>query len=232
MERDRRGSRREEHTVQQELRRRRRQKKRLIVSLVMAVLVFAGGFGAGWYIRGTTIKEPVDLSALRAPSWIDQQFLTINQYSRPGTKLKEVNNIVIHYVANEGTSAQRNRDFFEGLKNQSGSNTRSASSHFIIGIDGEIIQCVPMDEISYTSNHRNSDTVSIELCHPDESGEFTEETYESLVKLTAWLCGELKLSSKDVIRHYDITEKLCPKYFVENEDAWEQLKKDIKKAMR
>lgn len=65
-----------------------------------------------------------------------------------------------------------------------------------------------------------------------EDGEFTEETYESLVKLTAWLCKELDLTTKDVIRHYDVTGKACPKNFSEDEGAWKQFKKDVKKAMR
>ena len=76
------------------------------------------------------------------------------------------------------------------------------------------------------------DTVSIECCHPAADGKFTDETYDSLVKLTAWLCKQLDLSPKDVIRHYDVTGKACPKYFVDHEDAWKQFRKDVKKAMR
>ena len=34
-----------------------------------------------------------------------------------------------------------------------------------------------------------------------------------------------------MIRHYDVTGKNCPKYFVENEDAWEQFKLDVKTAL-
>ena len=41
--------------------------------------------------------------------------LDINPYSRPGTALSAVNNIVIHYVANPGSSAKANRDYFNGL---------------------------------------------------------------------------------------------------------------------
>lgn len=49
--------------------------------------------------------------------------------------------------------------------------TGSVSSNFIIGMDGEIIQCVPIDEMAYASNTRNSDTVSIECCHPGKDGQ-------------------------------------------------------------
>lgn len=159
---------------------------------------------------------------------IDVQLLTVNEYSRPGTESGRINGIVIHYTANPGATAQQNRDYFEGLKD---SHITKASSHFIVGLDGEIIQCVPTWEVAYASNNRNSDTVSIECCHPDETGEFNEATYRSMVKLTAWLCEKFGLTEENVIRHYDVTGKICPKYFVENEDAWARFKEDVKNAL-
>ena len=60
---------------------------------------------------------------------------------------------------------------------------------------------------------------------------FNEKTYRSMVQLTAWLCEKFGLDENDVIRHYDVTGKNCPKYFVENEDAWEQFKLDVKTAL-
>ena len=85
--------------------------------------------------------------------------------------------------------------------------------------------------MAYASNSRNIDTVSIECCHPDETGEFTDETYNSLVQLCAWLCMKFQLDAEDVIRHYDVTGKICPKYFVENEDAWSNFKEDVQAAI-
>ena len=102
-----------------------------------------------------------------------------------------------------------------------------ASSHFVVGIEGEVVQCIPTSEWSYASNQRNFDTISIECCHPDDSGEFTDETYNSVVQLAGFLCKRFNLTSDDVIRHYDVTEKLCPLYYVEHEDAWIQMKADI-----
>ena len=96
-----------------------------------------------------------------------------------------------------------------------------------VGIEGEVVQCIPTSEWSYASNQRNFDTISIECCHPDDSGEFTDETYNSVVQLAGFLCKRFNLTSDDVIRHYDVTEKLCPLYYVEHEDAWIQMKADI-----
>ena len=155
---------------------------------------------------------------------IDVQLLSPNPYSRPQTKMKTVKGLVIHYVANPGTSAQQNHDYFEGLKD---SKITKASSHFIIGLEGEIIQCIPSSEIAYASNERNADTLSIECCHPDETGIFNRETYDSLVQLTAWLCGKFDLTTRDVIRHYDITGKQCPLYYVEHPEAWQQFLTDV-----
>lgn len=159
---------------------------------------------------------------------IDVDLLTVNPYSRPGTQSDKINNIVVHYTANPGTSAGQNRNYFEGLKD---SKQTRASSHFIVGIDGEIVQCVPTWEIAYASNDRNSDTISIETCHKKSDGAYTKETYDSLVHLTAWLCEKFGLTEEDVIRHYDITGKICPKYFVDNEEAWTDFKEDVKKML-
>ncbi len=65
------------------------------------------------------------------------------------------------------------------------------------------------------------------MCHPDETGEFTDESYESLVKLVDWLLDQFALKPEDVIRHYDITGKECPLYYVEHPDAWDAFLDDL-----
>ena len=170
-------------------------------------------------------KDELTVKVETAPV-VDPQFLTVNEYSRPGTKLEEVKGIVVHYTGNPGTTAMQNRNYFEGLAQ---SKKTKASSHYIIGLSGEIIQCIPLDEISYASNQRNVDTISIECCIDNEMGKFNEKTYESLVQLTAWLVGEYDLKISDIIRHYDVTGKNCPKYFVENKSAWYDFRLDVEK---
>lgn len=159
---------------------------------------------------------------------IDVELLTVNPYSRPGTETNKITGIVVHYTANPGSTAMDNRNYFEGLKD---SHETKASSNFVVGLEGEIVQCVPTWEVAYASNSRNIDTVSIECCHPDETGRFDDDTYRSMVKLCAWLCMKFDLTSEDVIRHYDVTGKNCPKYFVENEDAFAAFRNDITQAI-
>ena len=173
-----------------------------------------------------SITETVEeTKVVTTPPDYDVQLLDVNEYSRPGIAIEKVNGIVIHYTANPGTTAQQNRDYFQGLRF---SGETYASSHFVIGLSGELIQCIPCNEIAYASNDRNADTISIECCIPDDTGEFAEPTYNTLVHLVAWLVGRYELDVEDVIRHYDVTGKNCPKYYVEHEAAWEQLKKDIR----
>lgn len=176
----------------------------------------------------TVIQAPETSSEAYQSLAIQEAFLTVNEYSRPQTTLKKVNNIVIHYTANPGSDAIANRNYFESLKD---SHTTYASSHFIIGLDGTIVQCIPLTEIAYASNERNIDTVSIECCHPNKSGKFKKETYQALLRLCAYLCQAYDLSSEDLIRHYDVTEKICPKYYVEHPKKWEKLKKDVEELL-
>lgn len=212
-------------------RRKQRNRRLMLFGLVLLGIIFAAGV-----IKIVTEKvEDARLDKLEAQvtqengSFIgappfEVNLLDVNEYSRPGIPLKKIKGIVVHYTANPGSTAAENRNYFEGLKD---SHETKVSSHFVIGIEGEIVQCIPSSEIAYASNSRNDDTLSIECCHKDETGEFTEATYDSLVKLVGWLCYRFGLESSDVIRHYDVTEKICPKYFVDHPDAWEQFKKDV-----
>ena len=159
------------------------------------------------------------LGKLTVPDYVTVNYINPSR-ARTEQKLKAIKNIVIHYTGNAGTTAAQNRNYF-------GQAETLVCSHFLVGLDGEIIQCIPLDEQSAASNQRNVDTISIEVCHPDKSGAFTVNTYLSLVKLTAWLCDNSPLDSDDLIRHHDITGKDCPKYFVDHPDKWEQFKQDV-----
>lgn len=202
----------------------------VFMALVVGVLA---GLGGGYYVWGWERPYTVDLKAVEVPDWVKQEFIWKNIFSRPDVSRRKINNIVLHYVANPGSSAEGNRNYFDSLADQdSQKGGTSTSSHFIVGLEGEVIQCIPINEIAYANAPRNEDTLSIEVCHPDDTGKYSDATYESVVRLTAWLCTQLKLKSSDVVRHYDINGKLCPKYYVEHEEEWKQLRKDIDAAMK
>lgn len=213
-------------------RKKRRRKivmRRIIVTLLTAVIAVSLTY-CGIAIYGIfnpqiyESKKVEKAKETQIPDWIDVQLIHKHSTARTGFKLKDIKNVVIHYVGNPATTAQNNRDYFDKWDTD-------VSSHFVVGLEGEIIQCVPLYERSAASNDRNKDTISIEICHPDESGKFNDETYDSVIKLTAWLLNEFSLDETDVIRHYDITGKICPKYYVENEDEWLKLKEDVKEKL-
>ena len=175
-----------------------------------------------------------DITDAKMAELITKKYLTVHSKSRPGYKLWSVKNIVVHYVANPGTSALQNWKYFE--------NKNNVSAHFIIDTDGSIIQCMPTDEVAWAVGTKNGNytSISIECCHPDSTGEFTEATYVSLLKLVSWLCAEYDLDRDDVIRHYDygiqkswgVYHKACPLYYANDKEPasherWEQFRKEI-----
>lgn len=204
------------------------------IGILLAVILGVGvGMGGGYYLWGWERPNTVDLKAVEMPDWVKQEFIRKNLFSRPDFSRQRVNKIVIHYVANPGSTAEGNRNFFDRLADQDPEKTgTSTSSHFVVGLEGEVIQCIPITEVAYANAPCNYDTISIEGCHPDKTGKFNDATYQSVVNLTAYLCRELKLTTKDVERHYDINGKICPKYFVDHEEAWIQFKKDVDEAMK
>jgi N-acetylmuramoyl-L-alanine amidase CwlA len=157
---------------------------------------------------------------------IIEMLLTINPYSRSGEKQNKLEYLVLHWVGNAGSSAVANRNYFENLRY---THKTYASSQYIVGLEGEKIHCIPDDEVAFHSGSysMNRKSIGIEVCHPDWDGKFNEKTYDSLVELCAELCKKYEIPINNVIRHYDVTGKNCPKYYVEHEEAWEQLKQDI-----
>jgi hypothetical protein len=215
------------------------RKKRLITVLVFGfccLLVFAAViFSFRYYYRQMKGEEevtteevlpepdPIVGAAAVFPNLpISEEFLTVNRYSRPGLALTTTPQyVVVHYTANPGSTAEQNRNYFENLKD---TGETFASAQFIIGLEGEIIQCVPCNEIAYCSNNLNEICISIEMCHPDDTGNFYDATYNNCVYLVAQLMNYYNLDMDHLIRHYDVTGKNCPKYFVEHEDRWEVFK--------
>lgn len=175
----------------------------------------------------TTTKPSLVPTNKEMKKLIEEKYLPINSHSRVGELRIATKQIVIHYVANAGSSAENNWKYFKN----SGVN---ASSNFIVGLDGEIIQCMPINEVAYHAGNKdvNYNSIGIEVCHPDADGKFSEATYRSLIKLVSWLCKKYGISRKNVIRHYDVTKKLCPLYYAgepgsEGYRRWEELRDDI-----
>lgn len=212
---------------------RRTRYRRLRIASILSLVLILGTII--FFVISGGLRQKVDVE--QASVTLDElgngrivdSLIKPNKYSRPQTPLEKVNGVVIHYTANPGTDAQANRNYFNNLPkiNKETNQKTYASSNFIIGIDGKVLCVVPETEVAYASNDRNNDTLSIECCYMSENGAFTNETHDSLVWLVSSICKAYKLSEDDVIRHYDITGKICPKYYVEHKDEWKKLKQEI-----
>lgn len=144
----------------------------------------------------------------------------ISKYHRPGTKRKRTTKIAWHYTGKAEVPALNTWKYFEN-------NNVYASAHFICGLDGEIYYSVPMDEIAYTTNEANSYSIGIECATTGLDDHYSDKQYKSMVQLGAWLCQYYGLDPRnDFIRHYDVTKKICPRYFVNNSKMWSQFKLD------
>lgn len=215
--------------------RRRRKSPGGWIALAL-VFVFLGGLACGLRLGQSGAWEKLLSGRWRSnvpeeillPDFIEEDLLSLNPYSRPGIALEQVNDVIIHYVGNPNTTAAQNRSYFQGLAD---SGATYASSNLIVGLEGETLLCVPLDEVAYCSNSRNSDSISIEFCHPDDSGEPTQATYDSLVRLTAWLLELYGLDEDNILRHYDVTGKGCPRWYVADEAAWAQFREDVGNAL-
>ena len=206
----------------------------IMASMVIALAVLSGVIKIITSIYDANQEEKYEFDYSRyaaSKPHIKKMLLTENINSRPGIEISNINGIVIHYTANPGTDAEANRNYFESRKDDADSIENKVSSHFIIGLDGTIVQCIPLNEMAYASKDRNVDTISIECCHPDDTGKFSDATYTALVQLSGWLCGKFEIGKNSIIRHYDVTGKLCPLYFVEHEDKWTQFLAEIESEL-
>ena len=159
---------------------------------------------------------------------VQAELLSVNDNSRPGMRMRksDVKGIIIHFTGIPGQDALGQRNFYESLK---ATKQNSLGSHFIVGMKGEIIQCIPINEECCDNGKHNSDMISVMYCHSDETGTPSTETYTSLVKLTAKLLKEFKLDSSHIYLHTEVTglDIVCPRFYAENPEKWNSFKNDV-----
>ncbi|MCF8010204.1 MAG: N-acetylmuramoyl-L-alanine amidase [Clostridiales bacterium] len=155
-----------------------------------------------------------------------EMYLDKNSNGRPGVKIKP-KALVIHWTANTdvGADAKANRNYF----NNSGD---YASTHYIVD-DQVVIQCLPEDEMGFhvgssyykpdalklLSNYPNDCTIGIEMC-VNKDGDF-QKTYQNTAALSTEIVNRYNWNQENLWRHYDITGKYCPRYFVNDITARE-----------
>ena len=148
----------------------------------------------------------------------------------------DIKYIVIHYTANDGDTDEGNGNYFAN-------NIVGVSAHYFVD-DGSIINSVPDDYIAwavggnkykYTKGAAffgkctNADSISVEMCDTKKNGvyDFTEATIKNAADLVKLLMKKYTVPVERVIRHYDVTGKVCPKPFVDDEKAWKEFKERL-----
>lgn len=176
---------------------------------------------------------------------IIESLLTKSRFTRPKTK-SDIKGIVVHWVANPNSTAIGNRNYFESLRFGQKSSNGSyiyASAHEIIDLNGDVIVCIPDDELAYHAGSRtytndywdkygispNKCMYGIECTHIDWTGKMTESTYDSLINRCARLCMKYSLDPfTDIWTHKEVVGwKDCHLWFVNNPNDWKLFKQNV-----
>ncbi len=174
-------------------------------------------------------------------------FGTHNTTARPGA----ISYIVVHYLGATG-DAKANIEYYNEPT------TTSASADFFVGHTGDVWQYNPDPKARYCwavggkkYNNRggslhgiatNANCVNVEMCVKTKGSKeanspdwyFTDATIKSAIELVKYLMELYNIPIERVIRHYDVTGKLCPGVIGWNEEsgsvkAWESFKASLVK---
>ncbi len=168
---------------------------------------------------------------------VEIKIKTANRSNYGGKRnIADIKYIVIHYTANDGDTDEGNGNYFAN-------NIVGASAHYFVD-DDSITRSVPDDYIAWAvggSKYKytkggtfygkctNANSISIELCDTKKNGvyDFTETTMKNAADLVKLLMKKYTVPVERVIRHYDVTGKVCPKPFVDDEKAWKEFKERL-----
>ena len=143
--------------------------------------------------------------------------------------------IVIHYVGALG-GAEANCKYYA-------SHYIGASAHYYVGFSGEVWRSVEEKDIAWHCGAksyihpecRNQNSIGIEMCVRNSSGNladtsrdwyFEDATVKAAIELTKELMEKYNIPADRVIRHHDVTGKICPNPYVWNHTrhTWDSFK--------
>jgi N-acetylmuramoyl-L-alanine amidase len=187
---------------------------------------------------------------------IVEKLLSINDYSRPGRRLKEARALILHWVGVENQRAASVWNYFEDNHPPNG---HYSSAHYCIDLDGTVYHFVPDNEVAYhcgtsapinaqskqiytdwarsvfgvyaedpQGNSPNNASIGIELCVVDNHGNFDSRTLQSAVELTAHLCETHKIPLERVGTHNMVVGwKDCPRLWTEHPENFVAFKNAV-----
>ena len=166
---------------------------------------------------------------------INRNYLTKINFTDKNSTAR-IKYIVIHYFGGLATA--------ENLAKYWARTYAGASAHYAVGHSGEIFQIVEDDDVAWhcgakSYKHaecRNTNSIGIEMAvkkkstatqsATDKDWYFTDETVAATIELTRMLMKKYNIPADRVIRHYDVTGKICPNPYVYNlfEATWQKFK--------
>lgn len=167
---------------------------------------------------------------------ITERFIT--GHNRPNRPLVALKAIIIHWTANtnKGANALANRNYFNSKHYDAKGNLIYASAHYIVD-STSIVQCLPDLEVGFhvgAKAHRYTETahrimgssaspnnvcIGIEMC-VNSDGNF-DITRAQTIELARMLAHKYSIPRENMLRHYDITGKDCPRMLLD-ETVWQQ----------
>lgn len=149
-----------------------------------------------------------------------------------GKRTAKIEWIVMHYTANDGDSDESNGRYFQQPLSP------VASAHYFVD-DDSITRSVPDDYVAYhcganTYRHpscRNANSIGVEMCDAKRDGRVmaTDKTIANAAELVYSLCKQYSIPFDHIIRHYDVTGKLCPAYWVKG-DGLQKFRRQVEEV--
>ena len=150
--------------------------------------------------------------------------------------------LVFHYTGNDGDTDEANANYFH-------TRTVEASAHYFVD-DDSVTNSVPDNYVAWSvgstgwldqgspyasKGHKfwkkctNSNSLSIELCDAKRDGrrKLSTKTRQNAIEFGAKKMIKYNIPIDRVIRHFDVNGKLCPLYWVTDEDDWKKFKKEL-----
>lgn len=155
---------------------------------------------------------------------IKTAYISVNPYNRPG-RASTPKRICIHYTGDRGTDAERLLEYYNNVAKGvfKTSPLSWTSCQYIVPFGtSTIIHVIPDNEISYAASNENADTIHIEVCYKNSNGAFEASSIKLLTELVIYLMDKYNISADNVVRHYDLTGKACPFYYVDAK-RWQEL---------
>lgn len=127
---------------------------------------------------------------------------------------RRIDTIVIHYTATNASA-------INNLKYFSRPGTRS-SAHYFVDKNGDIYQSVKDEDTAWHAGNASMNARAIGIEVVSAGQDFTRAQILSLNKLVTYFMKKYGVSKRRVIRHYDVTGKLCPAPYI-SADKWRKL---------